>query len=251
MAYQVRAFTMLLMTFATAPLCPAAPAAFPLQDPSYQQAVRDLNQGASTLDRTILTRAHDTFQKLSAEHSSDPQDAYQLARTDYYLANYYEMIAKNKKAFAQAVDDAIRSAERAVQLEPDDSNAHALLGDLYGRKIGLGGIFAGMKWGPKGEEQMNQAVRLDPQNPYAYDCIGRRYLFAPRAFGGNIQKAIENFKKAIDLDPKYDEGFVWLGIAYKTQGNTSAARQNFEQALKINPQNAQARLEISKLDDRK
>ena len=151
----------------------------------------------------------------------------------------------------QAVDDAIRSAERAVQLEPNDSNAHALLGDLCGRKIGLGGIFAGMKYGPKGEDQMRRAVKLDPRNPYAYDCLGRRYLFAPRAFGGNIENAIQNFQKAINLNPTYDEGWAWLGIAYRTQGKTSAERQDLERALKINPRNALARLEMSKLNDRK
>ncbi|MGH9432290.1 MAG: tetratricopeptide repeat protein [Terriglobia bacterium] len=245
------ALPLLLMTFCAAPIYAGAPLQASPQDLAYQQALQNLNQGASALDLTLLTRARETFQKLAAEHSSDAHDVYQLARVDYYMGSYYEMIAKNKKTFEQAIDDALRNAERAVQLEPDDSNAHALLGDLYGRKIGLGGIFAGMKYGPKGTEQMNQAVKLDPRNPYAYACLGRRYLFAPRAFGGNIQKAIESFKKATELDPTYDEGFVWLGIAYKTKGGASSARQDFNQALKIDPQNAQARIELKGLGGRK
>jgi tetratricopeptide (TPR) repeat protein len=230
---------------ATALLLPLANSQTPSHDASFQTALQQLDQGASTLDAATLTRARDKFQQLSAGKSPDARAVFELARADYYLASYYELIAKNRSAFSQEVDAAIRNAERAVKLEPGDSNAHALLGDLYGRKIGLGGIFTGMKYGPKGEDEMNQAVKLDPRNPYAYACLGRRYLFTPRIFGGDLQKAVENFKKAVALDPKYSEGFVWLGIAYRVQGNRVLAGQNFREALKLDPQNAQARLQIA------
>jgi tetratricopeptide (TPR) repeat protein len=237
---------MCLMASIPASLHWAATSSASSQDPSDAEALKDLDAAASTLDFNLLARARDTFRRLSASPEANPQNFFQWARADYYLASYYELLAKNRKAFAQAVDAAIHHAERAVEMEPNDSDAHALLGDLYGRKIGLGGFFTGLKYGPKGINQIHEALKLNPHNAYAYDCMGRRYLFAPRAFGGDIQKAVENFRKAVDINPNYDEGFVWLGIGYEVQGNVEQARQEFERALKINPLNAHARFELSK-----
>jgi hypothetical protein len=38
-------------------------------------------------------------------------------------------------------------------------------------------------------------------------------LYAPSLFGGDIDKAIESFKKATQHDSRSDEAFVWLAIA--------------------------------------
>jgi Flp pilus assembly protein TadD len=60
-------------------------------------------------------------------------------------------------------------------------------------------------------------------------------------FGGDIDKAIESFRKATTVDPHCDEGFVWLAIAYTKKGDPSAAKAAVDQALLLNGGNVIAR----------
>jgi Tfp pilus assembly protein PilF len=60
-------------------------------------------------------------------------------------------------------------------------------------------------------------------------------------FGGDIDKAIESFQKATIVDPHYDEGFVWLAIAYNKKGNSASAKLAVDEALRLNSRNVIAR----------
>src|SRR5271166_3721645 len=77
--------------------------------------------------------------QLDQRLSQNPNDAvgqYELATVESFLADVAEM-RKDKKAAAAAVDKAIEAALRSVQLNDNSADAHSLLADLYGRKIGL------------------------------------------------------------------------------------------------------------------
>jgi Flp pilus assembly protein TadD len=54
-------------------------------------------------------------------------------------------------------------------------------------------------------------------------------------FGGDVDKAIENLQKATEADPKNDENFVWLAIAYRKKGNTADADKALAEARRLNP----------------
>jgi Flp pilus assembly protein TadD len=60
-------------------------------------------------------------------------------------------------------------------------------------------------------------------------------------FGGDVAKAIENFRKSIQLDLKSDETFVWLGIALRKKGDAAGAEQAFKDALVLNPRSVFAK----------
>ena len=54
-------------------------------------------------------------------------------------------------------------------------------------------------------------------------------------FGGDVDKAIASFRKAIELDPKSDEDYVWLAIACRKKSDTACADQAIQDALRLNP----------------
>ena len=54
---------------------------------------------------------------------------------------------------------------------------------------------------------------------------------------GEIEQAIENYKKAILLDPKYYEAYYNLGVTYYRQGKTDLAVINYEKSLQGDPNN--------------
>ncbi|MEB3161544.1 MAG: tetratricopeptide repeat protein [Synechocystis sp.] len=59
--------------------------------------------------------------------------------------------------------------------------------------------------------------------------------------GGDLDGAIKAYQKAISLS-QYDDGlYNNLGIAYSHANRLQAAKQAFEKALELNPDNARAK----------
>jgi tetratricopeptide (TPR) repeat protein len=181
--------------------------------------------------------------QLEQRISQNPKDAssqYKLALVDSYLVDVAES-RKDKKAAIAALDQAIEAAQRAIQRDDKSADAHSLLADLYGRKIGLGGgMFAGPRFGPKIGDENKRAMALDDNNPHVWASAGRQYLMAPKAFGGDTAKAIDSFKKSLVLDPNQDETWVWLAKAYEKQSDKANARDAVQHALQLNPQSPSA-----------
>jgi tetratricopeptide (TPR) repeat protein len=199
-----------------------------------------LEEGRSTLEESTLMSASKLFEECIRQDSQNFACYYQLARTDAYLEKV-KVQQKDKKAAERWLDSAIGNAKRATALKDGSSDAHALLGELYGEKIGFGGMFTGMQLGPKANAETQRAFQLDANNPRAFTTIGHKYLFAPKMFGGDLDKAVESFQKATVLDPHYDEAFVWLAIAYRRKGDEPHARTAVEEALRLNPKSTFAR----------
>lgn len=189
--------------------------------------------------------------QLGQEISRDPQDAsayLDLAKVNAYLADVFEM-RKDKNKEKAAVDRAIELAEHAIQLNDKSAEAHSLLADLYGRKIGLGAaMFAGPKFGPKVKQENAKALALDQKNPGVWASLGRQYLLAPKMFGGDVAKAIESFQKSLELDPSEDETWVWLAKAFRKQGDKAKARDAIEHALSLNPDSPWVKFSAASLE---
>jgi tetratricopeptide (TPR) repeat protein len=199
-----------------------------------------LEEGRSTLDEKTLTTVRHIFEECVRRDANNSRCYYDLGRTDLYLFQVRQR-QKDKKASERCLDSAIESTRRSIVLDDGLADAHALLADLYGNKIGYGGMLAGMRYGPKAEAETKRALQLDRNNPRAYAVLGRRQLYAPKIFGGDIDKAIESFRKSTLVDPNYDEGFVWLAVAYSKKGDSTNARLALDEALRLNGRSAFAK----------
>ncbi len=66
-------------------------------------------------------------------------------------------------------------------------------------------------------------------------------------FGINVaqrglwREAIYRWEKAVELDPKYAAAFNDLAVAYEHEGQLDKARQAYDKALELEPNNAQIR----------
>jgi len=76
----------------------------------------------------------------------------------------------------------------------------------------------------------NKAIQIDPNYADAYYNRGNAYLDQ-----GNIQPAIFNYDRAIEINPNYAKAYNRRGNAYLTQGNIQSAIFNYDRALEINP----------------
>jgi tetratricopeptide (TPR) repeat protein len=203
-----------------------------------ESAERQLEEGRSTLDEGTLIAAKKSFEECLQQNGKNPRCGYDLARAESYLNNAKED-QNDSKAAERWLDAAIESAQRTIAIDDHSSDAHALLGDLYGRKIS--GMFSGMHYGPKSEAETRRAFELNANNPRAFAVVGRKYLFSPKMFGGDTAKAVESFQKATTLDPHDDEAFVWLAIAYRKAGDSQRSQAALSEALRLNSKSAFAR----------
>jgi tetratricopeptide (TPR) repeat protein len=210
-------------------------------DSTLDDGLKLLEESRTTLDETALSRAQEYFGKLTQQHPENAVYFYELARVESYRSSAFSMRNDKKKA-EHALDEAMASVQQSLKLNEKSPDAHSLLADLYGRKIGFGvGMFAGPKYGPKVKSENERAQELDPNSARVFASLGRQYFMAPHMFGGDIDKAVESLRKSTQLDPNFDETYVWLAIALRKKGDEAGAEQALQQALKLNPRSVFAK----------
>src|ERR1051326_1004054 len=86
-------------------------------------------------------------------------------------------------------DSAMELAQRAVTLEPGNSQYHLQLGVLFGRKAQQASMFKAMGLAGRYKDEMKKAVELDPKNIEAIWELMEFYWHAPGIAGGDQKKA--------------------------------------------------------------
>ncbi len=204
-------------------------------DPELAASLRLLDEGRTTLAEKSLNDARDSILKLTQKDPGNASYFYSLALVDLYRSTSAE-VRGDKKSAGAVLEQGISEAQQSLKLEEHSPDAHSLLADLYGRKIGLGaGVMLGARFGPKIVAENKRALELDGNNPRVLASLGRQYLHAPKMFGGDVDKAIANLQKSRELDPKADETLVWLAVAYRKKGDAASANKALDEALRLNP----------------
>ena len=112
------------------------------------------------------------------------------------------------------------AALRAIEIEPDNGFAHAVLGLLH---------TAAFAW----EEAMREyelAIRLNPNetNSLLWKGIALMSL-------GYIDQSIAMFQQAERLDPVFTNVHNWLALAYSIKGDTEIMRRHSEKLHRLDP----------------
>ncbi|WP_190821822.1 tetratricopeptide repeat protein [Saccharopolyspora pogona] len=102
--------------------------------------------------------------------------------------------AKLRKLFGKYLDQALWHAQRARDLEPDSALTHCVIGIVL---LSIGGRAAARQ----AREPLEVALRLDPQLPGVWNCLG---LSALRT--GRFVAALRAFITTLQLDPRSDNG---------------------------------------------
>src|SRR5262249_24149741 len=129
------------------------------------------------------------------------------------LAELYAKTGQIRKAVDEAQD--------ILKRDPNNLEAHKLLGRIYLRSLGDIQADGGSETVRKlAIEQYQQIVKLQPDSVDDHLLLGRLY-----SLNKDFQKAETEFKTAVSLDPDSEEAVTTLAYLYNEEGDSNRAAQ--------------------------
>ena len=175
-----------------------------------------------------------------------PNDSVLLHYKGYALFRKATLLPGRTRDISAALDNANRALESSAKTL-DWAETFALRASVYGRMIGTGSNpITAMRLGRKSDREMERAAALDPTNPRVFLLRGIGSIYKPRMFGGGLDKAEKDLKKALALFPEdkatspapvwgYAEAWAWLGQVYLREHRLDDARAAYVKALEVQP----------------
>jgi tetratricopeptide (TPR) repeat protein len=153
--------------------------------------------------------ANKAIEEYRAAIDADPTSAY-------LTSGLAELYAKTGR-----IRDAVVEAQDIIKRNPNNLEARRLLGRIYLRSLG------DMQAGSGSEsvlklaiEQYEQIIRLQPDSMDDHLLLGRLYRL-----NNDLQKAENEFKTAVKLQPGSEEAVTTLAYLYNELGDTARATQ--------------------------
>jgi tetratricopeptide (TPR) repeat protein len=117
------------------------------------------------------------------------------------------------------IRDAVVEAQDILKRDPNNLEAHKLLGRIYLRSLGdMPGGNGSDNVLKLAIEQYEQIVKIEPNNVDDHLLLGRLYRL-----NNDLQKAENELKTAVGLDPNSEEAVTTLAILYTDEGDTAHA----------------------------
>jgi tetratricopeptide (TPR) repeat protein len=139
--------------------------------------------------------------------------------SEYLTSGLAELYAKTGR-----IRDAVLEAQDILKRDPNNLEAHKLLGRIYLRS--LGDMQSGNSGGSSNSvlklaiEQYEQIVKIEPSNVDDHLLLGRLYRL-----NNDLQKAESEFKTAVKLQPDSEEAVTTLAYLYNEEGDATRAVQ--------------------------
>jgi len=193
-------------------------------------------------DRPALEKIAGEYSAAAEKASNDADAQYRGALACSYLAEV-AIELHDRKGGQAAAERGIKFGERAVALKPD-AEFYRILGTLYGQAVI--DLRSGLYYGPKAKEAIAKAVEKAPKSSAVYVARGVGNYYLPEMLGGGAKAASDDFHKAIELDPKNAEAYLWLGLALRKENKEAEARRAFTRSLELNPERFWTRQQLAK-----
>jgi tetratricopeptide (TPR) repeat protein len=135
--------------------------------------------------------------------------------SEYLTSALAELYAKTGR-----IRDAVTEAQDIIKRDPNNLEAHKLLGRIYLRSLGDMPGNGSDNILKLAIEQYEQIVKIEPNSVDDHLLLGRLYRI-----NNDLQKAESELKTAIKLDPQSEEAVTTLALLYTDEGDTAHALQ--------------------------
>ena len=229
--------------------------------PSESATARPSSEAIAEADRLYDGRADIVkvrqavvaLRQSQADHPTDYDLAWRLAKFNYYLGTHSPDTREQEKAFR----DGIEAGKLAVQLQDGKADGHFWLGANYGGAA-QSSVLAGLAGVEDIKREMQTVIKLDPgyESASAYMGLGQVYLQAPKLLGGDVQKSIDYLEKGVKLGPDNALMKVTLAKAYAEAHRNADAQKQIDAMMTMKvppgyePEYAEAVAEAKKLQEK-
>jgi Flp pilus assembly protein TadD len=186
-------------------------------------------QWAQARDLYLRTNYHESLALLLPAHEKD-------AETLELIGQNYFMLGEYKKA--------TEAFEKAVALEPGNSEYVHWLGRAFGRRAETSNPLTAPGYASKARQSFERAYELDPRNHEAVNDLFEYYLQAPGFLGGGLQKAEALARHIAALDAA--EGHYAEAQLDDKRKEYDAAEQQLRRAAELAPRQVGRLLDLAK-----
>jgi tetratricopeptide (TPR) repeat protein/predicted Ser/Thr protein kinase len=161
-----------------------------------------------------------------------PQQAHELTAHGTTVLNAYDFYVQGlgylqRSDQPQNADNAIALFQRALKEDPSYALAQAGLGRSYLLKYDN---TKQKQWIESARVACERAASLDAKLAAGHICLGSLYNLT-----GEYEKAVLEFRTALEREPTSDDAYTGLAWGYEQSGQFQAAEQTYERALKLRP----------------
>lgn len=194
-------------------------------------------------DRPALEKLVEEASAAAGKAPNNADAQYRMALACSYQAEV-AIEVHDKKGGQAAAERGIKAGEKAVSLNGNSAEYWRVLGTLYGQAIV--DITSGLNYGAKAKDAVNRAVEKAPKSSAVYVARGVGNFYLPAMLGGGPKPAIDDFRKAIQLDPNNAEAYLWLGVSLHKDNQDAEARKAFQKSLALDPRRVWAKQQLDK-----
>ena len=181
-------------------------------DPKYAQAWAGL---ALAYKNAVTFRAQEpkfAGSKAQEEYQKSLEAMNTALALDGNLADAHCALCVHKMSYEYDFDGAERECKRAIELDPNSSQAHS----AYSRYLNCRGRF------DEAIAEIKTAIDLEPASLVNQRDYGVSLYYARR-----YADAVTQLKRVIAMDEKFDTAYVWLVAALEMQGKYPEAFEWF------------------------
>jgi tetratricopeptide (TPR) repeat protein len=209
-------------------------------------ARRALQDGVSRADAHAILEARAAFLALQVDDASSAALPYWMALCCWRAEPL--LYGQDKDGARRLCREGIAACDRAFQADPQFGEALALKASLQGLSLSFVPS-AAASLAPEMDESFARARQLDPRNPRIELLTAIFTLHKPARFGGGPARAKPQFERALALfaasgaaghqgiDWGRDDAWLWSGQCLARLDDWAGARQDFREALAVNPSN--------------
>jgi TolB-like protein/Flp pilus assembly protein TadD len=196
---------------------------------TYDRVIDDIFEVQSDIAGQVIGQLDiallGTERKTLEAKPTDNLEAYQL-----YLKglDYSRRPDLTQRQFRVSTD----MFQRAVELDPEFAQAHALLSLGHSRSYWFG-IDTTEKRMMQARAAADRALRLDPNLGEGHLALGYVHYYGARDY----ERALEEFRQAERLSPGNVDVPAAMGFIYRRQGKFEEAAASFMKAMELDPRN--------------
>jgi tetratricopeptide (TPR) repeat protein len=190
--------------------------------PATAPAPRKMDRAAAYYHYSVAHMYEDQFAVYNrSDLATKAIEEYRLAidadpTSEYLTSGLAELYAKTGR-----IRDAVIEAQDILKKDPNNLEAHKLLGRIYLRSLGDVQSGSGSDSVLKlAIEQYQEIIKIEPDNVDDHLLLGRLYRL-----NNDLRKAESEFKIAVKLQPDSEEAVTTLAYLYNEEGDSARAAE--------------------------